>query len=658
LGQCSVTNWVSVIHGVPLSVQISGLGTVTPNYNGQLLVTNQVYSMTARPGNGAVFTNWTGSLTTNSPTLTFVMQPELSFTANFLDVSNPSVTITAPTANQRVSNIVFSVTGTASDNVQVASVWCQLNSNDWVQAAGTTSWSTNLSLAGGTNTLRAYALDSSGLSSKTNAVTFVGVPHDHLTVQIIGNGTVSPNYSNAFLQVGRTLTMTAAAASGSVFSNWSGTITAITPKLTFTMQTGMVLYATFTTNPFPAVQGSYAGLFTNELPTTNSGAFTATVTAQGGLSGKLVFSSTNYALAGSFSGGGLYYTSIVRQALSPLTVSLQLDMVGKELITGQVSDGVWTNSLLAYRSVYSNTNPAPLAGQTFTVAIAGGGGATNQPAGYGFGTVTVDALGTIIFNGTLGDGTRVSQTNFLSRDGHWPLSVWPYSGQGGLLGWLTFTNEADRDIRGQVSWFRAPQAAAKLYPKGISFDHWLDVTGSLYAATNGMPLLDWTNGLLELAGGNLSQNLTNGAMLATNKLTGTNSLVLTITNVSGLFGGSLVNPATGQLLSLNGVLLQKAGSGYGTFLGTNQSGSVFLHDANVRPIPAPQFQSATESGGVVTLTWTTMAGVSYQLQYSSDVTGPNWVNLGDPTNATGSTMSFSDTLGSNLRRFYRVTLVR
>jgi len=89
-------------------------------------------------------------------------------------------------------------------------------------------------------------------------------------------------------------------------------------------------------------------------------------------------------------------------------------------------------------------------------------------------------------------------------------------------------------------------------------------------------LLNWTNGVLELAGGNLPQNLTNNAVLAANKLTGTNSLGLTITNASGVFGGSLVNPANSKPLLLNGVLLQKAGSGYGNFLGTNQSGSLFL----------------------------------------------------------------------------------
>ena len=437
-GHFSVTNSVSVFHGAPLSVQVSGLGTVTPDYSGKLLAEGQTYSVTAHPGIGAVFTNWTGSLTTNSPILTFVMQTDLAFTANFLDVSNPVVAITAPVASQRVSNTVYTVKGTARDNAQVASVWCQLNGDAWIQAAGTTSWSTNLTLPAGTNTVRAYALDSSGRGSATNSVTFLCVPHDRLTVQIIGKGTLSPNYSNALLQLGRSLTITATPASGSVFSNWTGTITAITPKLTFTMQTGMVLQATFMTNPFPALKGSYAGLFTNELPTTNAGAFTATLTDKGSLSGKLLLSSTNYSLAGSLSGGGLYSNSIARKGRSPLVVNLELDMVGKELITGQVSDEVETNWLRAYRSVYSTTNRAPAGGKKYTLAIAGGEDAATQPAGYGFGTVSVDVGGTISFNGTLADGTKVSQTTFLSRDGHWPLYVWPVLWQRRAAGLADF----------------------------------------------------------------------------------------------------------------------------------------------------------------------------------------------------------------------------
>jgi hypothetical protein len=43
-----------------------------------------------------------------------------------------------------------------------------------------------------------------------------------------------------------------------------------------------------------------------------------------------------------------------------------------------------------------------------------------------------------------------------------------------------------------------------------------------------------------------------------------------------LFQGSVINPATGKPIAVKGALLQKQNLGFGYFLGTNQTGSVFL----------------------------------------------------------------------------------
>ena len=96
-------------------------------------------------------------------------------------------------------------------------------------------------------------------------------------------------------------------------------------------------------------------------------------------------------------------------------------------------------------------------------------------------------------------------------------------------------------------------------------------------------MLDWTNGVIELAGGNfyqpdtLSPGLTNGVTLeASNKLVGTNKLSLTLTTASGLFQGTVPVPGTKTSISVSGVLLQGNNAGYGLFLGATNSGSVYL----------------------------------------------------------------------------------
>ncbi len=71
VGNISTTNTIRFKYVVliPLSVAINGKGRVSPNYNGKLLAVNESYTMTAHASSGFAFTNWTGSITTNSATI-------------------------------------------------------------------------------------------------------------------------------------------------------------------------------------------------------------------------------------------------------------------------------------------------------------------------------------------------------------------------------------------------------------------------------------------------------------------------------------------------------------------------------------------------------------------------------------------------------------
>ncbi len=264
-GNLSTTSSVSFVCFLSdvLRVQTVGRGTISPNYSNALLQVGANYSMTAAvvAGSGFAFTNWTGGTTlpltvlTNGQVLQFQMVSNLTLQANFVDTNRPTLAITNVISGLQVSNVNFVVKGWATDNVAVAGVYCQLNTAGWSNATSFngTNWAAAVALVAGTNTISAYAVDSSGNNSATNSVKLVYVVNAPLTVELTGRGTISPNYSNAVLQVGVNYSLTAAvvAGSGFAFTNWTGgtnlPLTVLTngQVLQFQMVSNLVLQANF-----------------------------------------------------------------------------------------------------------------------------------------------------------------------------------------------------------------------------------------------------------------------------------------------------------------------------------------------------------------------------------------------------------------------------
>ena len=220
------------------------------------------YSMTATPSAGVTFTGWTGSLTTNNNPIQFTMASNLFLQANFVDGQKPTNSITTPTPGQLWSNGVFTVTGKASDNVAVSNVWYSLNNAAWTNATTAnnwTNWTATVNLIAGTNTIQAYAVDTSSNISTTNSVSFNAVLSTVLTVSTNGLGSLNPNYNNALLQVGKSYSITATAGTGFTFTNWTGGVTlplaVLTNKATlqFVMQSNLVLQANFVDTNKPTV---------------------------------------------------------------------------------------------------------------------------------------------------------------------------------------------------------------------------------------------------------------------------------------------------------------------------------------------------------------------------------------------------------------------
>jgi len=168
-----------------------------------------------RPALGTPTTNGTFNFTVQvSDALAATAAQPLSVFINILDVTKPTCLITNLTAGQRWSNSVFTVKGTASDNVAVSNVWVQLNNGDWSTATpgnGSTNWSSILNLIPGTNTVAAYSEDTSGNFSTTNQFTLT-LYHEPARNSRCRLGTISPNYSNAWLEIGRSYSITSSPA--------------------------------------------------------------------------------------------------------------------------------------------------------------------------------------------------------------------------------------------------------------------------------------------------------------------------------------------------------------------------------------------------------------------------------------------------------------
>jgi hypothetical protein len=183
------TGWGSTSVGVPaimanptLTLLTNGLGKITPNDNGTLLKLGAQYTLTATPGPGFKFLNWTGGTNqplttlTNGPKLQFVMQLNQVLQANFIETKRPTVTITTPATGRKTTNALVILNGTASDDWGVAGVWYQLNNAAWQLASSTnnwTNWNTTLTLIAGTNIIKACALNLGGIYSTTNSVSIV-----------------------------------------------------------------------------------------------------------------------------------------------------------------------------------------------------------------------------------------------------------------------------------------------------------------------------------------------------------------------------------------------------------------------------------------------------------------------------------------------------
>jgi hypothetical protein len=251
-----------------------------------------------------------------------------------------------------------------------------------------------------------------------------------------------------------------------------------------------------------------------------------------------------------------------------------VELHGSNTISGSVSNGVWTATLLGDRApTYVAPSNSPMLGK-YTWVLPGEAGSTNIPAGDGFGTIVVDRKGLATLSGTLAEGTKVMQKVPVSHSGKLPFYASLYSSKGCVQGWLDFNTIAPPyEIAGDVCWIRPALTSLKIYTNG--FNYMTNLMGSRYVATN--PILSFATGQVVLSDGRLDPSWVTSATLAANSRvtnTGPGKLVFNFTQSSGLFKGSYQPTNTVKAISFNGTVLQNFGIASGFFINSNQSGRV------------------------------------------------------------------------------------
>ena len=221
------------------------------------------------------------------------------------------------------------------------------------------------------------------------------------------------------------------------------------------------------------------------------GLATMTVTAQGKSTGKIILNGSNFTFsAASYASGGdeeQGYTLVAEAKAGKVVLPMELYVMpaGEALAQGVAVGPLGGLQVTLWQNVWKNAGGtlAPLIGY-YTAALPGDGS-----CGSGYLTFTVDKAGKVKVGGKLADGTAVSQSGTLVRDGDGRVFAVVYLAPkaylgGSLFGLAEFAETWDglvclRPLGGQpfVWQNRSPQATSE---HGEGFWREQSLTGGWY----------------------------------------------------------------------------------------------------------------------------------------------------------------------------------
>jgi len=626
-------------------------------------------------GHGFFISNASADADPQVGDVAFTLEPDTAAVSPIAFTAPPS------TATSISSTSPFTLSGTAGNARGLVRVEVVLNGGDPVNAVlgtpGTGAlvpFSLVLAPLTGSNTIVITAVDLRGnRTSVTQTFTFnrryvltlartvpAGLPLESVgTVALAASPsaqatalaptTAGTNPRTAAIQLGTSVRLTATPKVGYAFSHWTGLPDGVVDQgnvVSFAMPTeDLSITAHFVTNTvFAGATGrgnTFHGLIRPEpgTPTSNAtvGYLSGTLNATtGAFTGTVFMDGISRALSATFYGNGsvIFTAGTARQStlsVAGKTLSLSYNAgAGNDTVTAVVTQAAGTSSGTALRSLYSQSNPVPVAllNQTtsgfFTLGLSSKTqappvGPASFPQGDGYATLTVLPTGVVNINGLLADGT-----SFMGSSGIVPGNVCPIFVQlvtpgagttvrgGSFGGTLVFdTTPADSDVSGtDLLWIRpavtqvlgtslsalATQIYTNGWPSGIT----VDAVGALYNKTAnvqtalGLPAPNSTTGNAQLffSEGKLTAPITRSRFnvignTVTKIPTTDTRYTLTLTPTAGTFNGTFipnwVSPAVTKP-AFRGILIQKGANkaGFGFFISnavgdTNpESGSVTL----------------------------------------------------------------------------------
>jgi hypothetical protein len=108
-----------------------------------------------------------------------------------------------------------------------------------------------------------------------------------------------------------------------------------------------------------------------------------------------------------------------------------------------------------------------------------------------------------------------------------------------------------------------------------------------------------------------------------------------------------------QNVQFNAATTLKGGKGFSLDVNNGITAVSYQVPLNV-PLQPTQIRSVNFLSNSVTLTWTTVPGRLYQVQYRPAVNTGNWINMGPVLGSSSPTVSYTDTTATDAARFYRI----